>query len=240
MRRSTTLSTALYSCLTFTLCLSLTGCWESGPTQEEIDKANIQAANERAAQEAQKQKQLEKEAAESDGDGLVATADPRVFKATKVLPKPESSANSVKPEYPALGYEHTYEGAEAVAAYVESLIEYSFSSGDTAELKNVCPNTTSFCKSLLDSIAENERDGNWHADLSSENQKLIEWGVPDDTKYGEYSFHYQADLPPYKYFERNKMKLTVSTPKRLDMYFNVSYIGGRWIVVVGTKDVINK
>lgn len=221
--------------LVASLALTLGGCWPSLPTepsQAELDQARVDAANKRAAEEQAKRE------ANADENGLVATSDPRVFKATKVLPKPESSVNAVKPEYPALGYEHSYEGAEAVALYFQDLVSYTFNSGDVTPFKEICLESSKYCTDVVASVEKNEREGSWHEGIKNINTKVLKWGIPqEDRNIGEYSFVVTAEIAEYTYFDKPTMRLKKKRGYNIEAFTNLSFIDGRWVVVTGGSEI---
>ncbi len=152
---------ALLALLLVATPVSLTACGTSDsadkPPVVEHNKVTDKPENQDETQSKEYATVDEQIQAWKDTGVLKPTYDPNVWKATKPLPRPAANLKYPKPEYPAKGYEHTQEGAEAVAIYLQELITYAFTTGDHTYLGETCSEASDMCNKMVAAIQKTKQ-----------------------------------------------------------------------------------
>ncbi|MCS4485022.1 DUF6318 family protein [Gleimia sp. 6138-11-ORH1] len=168
----------------------------------------------------------------ADENGLIPTDDPNVFKATKIVPRPPESDQYPKPEYPALGNENNLNGAKAVAVYVEDLVTYAYSTGDTTDLELVCSTRSSWCADNIEGAKKVAKGSIWYRFNKAPTVTATGYlEVPKEHNQGEYSIRIETQIWGYTYFSTTKMELAKYASKKLLRHINLSFLNGRWVIV---------
>lgn len=180
----------------------------------------------------QKTDEPKKTEPQADDSGLIPTDDPNVFKATKILPRPAEAANYPKPEYPQLGYESSFEGAEEVAKYFEDILLYSFSTGEYKEFETVCSETSKWCKHMVNTLKANNESASWQSFSNKSEVKVSGYGIPPkERNQGTISIRMEVTLPKREFFDGIKLTKSIKAKNQIRRYVNLDYVGGRWIIV---------
>ncbi|EEH64706.1 hypothetical protein HMPREF0044_0443 [Gleimia coleocanis DSM 15436] len=232
---------ALITLLLLTTTASLTACSETNPTNSatEIKHQQVQNKTEtvkpvEVIENATVDEQIQ---AWKDTGVLKPTNDPNVWKATKPLPRPTANLKYPKPEYPAKGYEHTQEGAEAVAIYLEHLLAYAYVSGDTADLEKYCSSESKFCSGIAQSIKTNETNEEWIADYHVNSVQIIGVGIPDGKESkGEVSFRVEYNSTAHFGFSKTASTVTRFSADQDVARINLSFVDNHWLVVAGSVE----
>ncbi|MCS4485020.1 DUF6318 family protein [Gleimia sp. 6138-11-ORH1] len=171
-------------------------------------------------------------------NGLIPTDDPNVFKATKIVPRPPESAQYPKPEYPALGYENSIYGAEAVAIYFEDMVVHAYSTGDTTDFEAICTSTAEWCREQLLGVKEVTETDTWYKFENAPEVTVTGYAVVTDGGPGEYSIRMESTLPNYTKFNPKKMKYTKYPNRKVLRRIFLSYQDGRWVIVDLGSEII--
>ncbi|MCS4485023.1 DUF6318 family protein [Gleimia sp. 6138-11-ORH1] len=203
--------------------------------------ANDTTPSEQAPQATSDNKPSETEAKNepaADENGLIPTDDPNVFKATKIVPRPPESGQYPKPEYPALGYENSIYGAEAVAIYFEDLLLYAYSTGDYADFETVCTSTAEWCRDQLIGVKKVTETDTWYKFENAPEVTVTGYAVVTDGGPGEYSIRMETLLPASTYFNSQKMTFSKHPQDKVLRRIFLSYQDGRWVIVDLGSEII--
>ncbi|MCS4485018.1 DUF6318 family protein [Gleimia sp. 6138-11-ORH1] len=203
--------------------------------------ANDTTPSEQAPQAMSDNKPTETEAKNepaADENGLIPTDDPNVFKATKILPRPPESAQYPKPEYPALGYENSIYGAEAVAIYFEDMVVHAYSTGDTTDFEAICTSAAEWCRRQLKGVKKVTETDTWYKFENAPEVTVTGYGVVPDDGPGEYSIRMETLIPASTYFNSQKMTFSKHPQDKVLRHIFLSYQDGRWVIVDLGSEVI--